>query len=127
MKKWIQLSLVGIFIVMLVSNNSFAFDFEKFARKEVLRCMHPTVDLNKAAAALIGEPKREDGGITRAKVKIDYHGWMRNNSMTVEISIRESNPKMVRVSVLNDSSGISKVGCVVQSCSYVEGWQEIPD
>jgi hypothetical protein len=111
----------------LTSGNSFAFDFEQFARLEVLRCVHPTVDFQKATVALIGKPSHEEGGITRGKVKLDYRGWLRNNSMTIEISLKAGSPRMVRVAILNDSSGTNKVDCIIQSCAYIEGWQEIPE
>lgn len=114
-------------LIGVLATNSFAFDFDRFATEEVLRCIHPTAQLNKATAVLIGEPRHEEGGITRAKVKLDYQGWMRNNSMTIEVSLKEGNPKMVRVIILNDSSGTHRVNGLIQSCSYLEGWQEIPD
>jgi hypothetical protein len=108
-------------LVLGLAPAAFAFDFADFAKNKLLVCVHPTVKADSAKTEMVGEPKKV-GDVTTAKVKVYYHGAIKKNEMTAEISVREAGgTTSVKAEVLADTTTLKSP----KRCDYTVGWQDV--
>jgi Skp family chaperone for outer membrane proteins len=121
MKK-VLLPFFVVSMLLLASATAFAaFDFLGFAQSELLGCVHPTASAEKAKVEYEKEPV-QDGDLIKARVKVFYKGWTKNNSMLADIYYLENkNVKLVHAEVLEDTASTGNVA----PCKYVNSWQEV--
>lgn len=117
MKK--TLAIVSVLAGLSLSTSAFALDYLEFAKKEIMTCAHPASEFRKAE---FDRPPVVVNGNTVARVKMFYKGFIKENSMTIEIK-HDSNkkPELIKVEVLDDtaSTGTGK-------CKYFgDAWQEL--
>jgi hypothetical protein len=91
-----------------------------FAKNDVLKCIHPTVKLDKATAE-IDKPAVTAGDVTTTRVKIFYSGWPKKNALVLEVAERAGKPTLAKVRILEDTGTGGR-----SHCKYLEGWQELP-
>jgi hypothetical protein len=118
----VLVSLLVVSLLSVLGGTAMAanFDFMGFAKGTFLNCAHPTTDVAKAKFEFDKEPAQDaaDPQITKARVKIFYEGWVKKNSMTVDIFYLETpSLKLVHCEVLEESSGTGE-----GSCKYTSGW-----
>ncbi len=111
MRKAIVILSAVIALVMCLSCAAMAddFDFLRFAKEKVLTDFHPTAKIENATTEYDKEPAEKDGGITSARVRIFYKGWIRKHDMLAEIDLR-TDAGLVKVTVLQDSNGANLTG-----------------
>ncbi|MEY3220081.1 MAG: hypothetical protein RIT27_1438 [Pseudomonadota bacterium] len=116
MKKTI--GLVSLLAGISLSTSAFAIDYLEFAKTEIMGCAHPKSEFQKAE---YDRAPTVVNGNNVARVKIFYKGFIKNNSMTVEIK-HDANkkPELIKVEVLDDTAGTG-----TQKCKYFDTWQEI--
>ena len=97
-----------------------ADDVLSFAQQELLKCIHPTVNVEKAKAE-IDKPTVTEGDTSTTRVRVFYEGMIKNNSMLVEVREKAGKPRLVQAKVLEDTgTGHSP------TCKYTKpGWQEL--
>jgi hypothetical protein len=116
-----KLSAISVLLAaMAFAGAASAMDYMEFAKSELLKCVHPTTNVDKAKFEMEREPVT-DGDVTSARVRIFYKGWVNANSMLVDIKNRQCGSiNEVRAEVLEDS-GASKAPV----CKYLDGWQDL--
>lgn len=105
---------------LVIGTSASAMDYLNFAQTELLKCVHPTTNLEKAKAEIAQEAATE-GDVETARVRVFYKGWVKSNSVLFEIKNRKCGSiNEVRAEVLEDTgSGKSPV------CKYLDGWQDL--
>jgi len=95
-------------------------DAVSFVKTELLHCIHPTVNVDKAQVE-IDKPPVTEGDTSTTRVRVFYEGVVKKNSMVVEVMEKVGKPPLVKAKVLEDTgTGHSP------SCKYTkEGWQEM--
>jgi len=95
-------------------------DAVSFVKTELLHCIHPTVNVDKAQVEIDKLPVTE-GDTSTTRVRVFYEGVVKKNSMVVEVMEKVGKPFLVKAKVLEDTgTGHSP------SCKYTkEGWQEM--
>ncbi len=91
-----------------------------FVQKELLKCIHPTISVEKAKVE-IDKPTVTEGDTSTTRVRVFYEGMVKKNTMMVEVMEKTGKPPLVKVQVLEDTgTGHSP------TCKYTkEGWQEL--
>ena len=91
-----------------------------FVQKELLKCIHPTIKVEKAKVE-IDKPTATEGDTSTTRVRVFYEGMIKNNTMLLEIAEKAGKPRLVKVQVLEDTgTGHSP------TCKYTKtGWQEL--
>ena len=91
-----------------------------FVQKELLKCIHPTIKVDKAKIE-IDKPTVTEGDTSTTRVRVFYEGMVKNNTMLVEVAEKAGKPRLVKVQVLEDTgTGHSP------TCKYTKpGWQEL--
>ena len=91
-----------------------------FVQKELLKCIHPTIKVDKAKVE-IDKPTVTEGDTSTTRVRVFYEGMVKNNTMLVEVMEKAGKPRLVKVQVLEDTgTGHSP------TCKYTKpGWQEL--
>ncbi len=117
--------VVGFIMLNLLSRQlawAADFDFLNFAKQTILPCAHPTAPIEKAKLEFAKEPK-EEGNLTKTRVKIFYEGWLKKNAMLVEIVLRKccEGALLVKVEVLEESAGTGTMQCKY----FSGGWFDI--
>ena len=124
MKKFfVALLVVSLLSVLGGTALAADFDFLGFAQNTFLNCAHPTTDAAKAKVEFDKQPAQDasDPQITTARVKIFYSGWMKKNSMTVDISYLETPTlKLVHCDILEETAGTGE-----GSCKFADGWHPV--
>lgn len=116
MKK--TLAVVSALAGFSFSTSALALDYLEFARKEILTCAHP---MSKFRKAEYDRPPSIVNGINVARVKIFYEGFVKQNSMTIEIKHNTTQkPELVTVEVLDDTAATG-----TQKCKYFGSWHEV--
>lgn len=120
MKK-LTISIVSSALLLMSSSLLAAVDYLDFAKNTLLGCAHPTADAKEAKAEYVNPPAL-NGDVTTARVRVFYKGWIKSNSMLVDIHYREAGSiKQIKAEVLEDSSSTGHSG----DCTYPKGWQDI--
>jgi len=116
MKK--TLGIVSLIAGLSFSTSAFAIDYLEFAKKEIMTCAHPKSEFERAEYDR--KPIELNGNIV-SRVKIFYKGFIKNNSMTIEIKHDAAKkPELIKVEVLDDTAGTG-----TQKCKYFDTWQEL--
>jgi hypothetical protein len=91
-----------------------------FVQKELLKCIDPTINVDKAKVE-IDKPTVTEGDTSTTRVRVFYEGMVKKNTMMVEVMEKTGKPPLVKVQVLEDTgTGHSP------TCKYTkEGWQEL--
>ena len=91
-----------------------------FVQKELLKCIHPTMKVDKAKVE-IDKPTVTEGDTSTTRVRVFYEGMVKKNTMLVEVAEKAGKPRLVKVQVLEDTgTGHSP------TCKYTKpGWQEL--
>ena len=91
-----------------------------FVQKELLKCIHPTIHVDKARVE-IDKPTVTEGDTSTTRVRVFYEGMVKKNTMVVEVMEKAGKPPLVKVQILEDTgTGHSP------TCKYTkEGWQEL--
>ncbi len=91
-----------------------------FVQKELLKCVHPTIKVDKAKVE-IDKPTVTEGDTSTTRVRVFYEGMVKKNTMVVEVMEKAGKPPLVKVQILEDTgTGHSP------TCKYTkEGWQEL--
>ena len=91
-----------------------------FVQKELLKCIHPTISVDKAKVE-IDKPTVTEGDTSTTRVRVFYEGVVKKNTMLVQVMEKTGKPPLVKVQVLEDTgTGHSP------TCKYTkEGWQEL--
>jgi len=97
-----------------------ADDAVTFVQKELLKCIHPTIKVEKAKVE-IDKPTVTEGDTSTTRVRVFYEGAVKKNTMVVEVAEKAGKPRLVKVQVLEDTgTGHSP------TCKYTKtGWQEV--
>lgn len=96
------------------------FDFLRFAKEKVLPDFHPTAKIEEASSEYDKEPASTEDGITSARVRVFYKGWIRKHEMMSQIDLRPE-AGLVKVTVLVDSNGSNLAGNkIFKENSWVE-------
>src|SRR5262249_49756565 len=77
-------------------------DAVAFVQKDLLKCIHPTVNVDKAKIE-IDKPTVNDGDMSKTRVRVFYEGTIKKNSMLVEVMEKTGKPPLVRAQVLEDT------------------------
>jgi hypothetical protein len=116
MKKTI--GVVAVLAGLSLSTSAFALDYLEFAQKEIFTCAHPKSEFRKAE---YDRPPSVVNNLNVARVKIFYKGFIKENSMTIEIKHNANQkPELVTVEVLDDTAATG-----TQKCKYFGSWHEI--
>ncbi len=116
MKK--TLAIVSAIAGLSLSTSAFALDYLEFAQKEIMTCAHPASEFRKAE---YDRPPSVVNNFNVARVKIFYKGFIKENSMTIEIKHNSTQkPELVTVEVLDDTGGTG-----TQKCKYFGSWHEV--
>ena len=91
-----------------------------FVQKELLKCIHPTIKVDKAKVE-IDKPTVTEGDTSTTRVRVFYEGMVKKNTLLVEVTEKAGKPRLVKVQVLEDTgTGHSP------TCKYTKpGWQEL--
>ena len=114
-------ALIGIAcLAMAFPPTASAAEVVSFVKTELLHCIHPTVNVDKAKIE-IDKPTINEGDTSKTRVRVFYEGTIKKNSMLVEVMEKAGTLSLVRAQVLEDTgTGHSP------SCKYLkEGWQEM--
>lgn len=111
--------LLGVICCAIALPATVSADAVSFVKTELLHCIHPTVNVDKAQVE-IDKPAVTEGDTSTTRVRVFYEGTIKKNSMLVEVMEKAGKPPLVRAKVLEDTgTGHSP------SCKYLkEGWQE---
>ncbi len=117
MRKTLLLFALVLAFAVCISGSAMAavssdFDFLRFAKEKVLPDFHPTVKLEDATAEYDKEPAEKEDGVTSARVRMFYKGWIRKHEMLSEIDLRPE-AGLIKVTVLMDSNGTNLTGSKV--------------
>jgi hypothetical protein len=116
---------LSLALLLTIPVYSYAFDYQKFAVEDTLKCSHPTVERTTAKTVMVSSPVRQ-GDKETAQVKILYSGLIKQNSMLVEYEMMtNTNPMMIHGKVLADTSSVSASNIPGRGCAYFQGWQEL--
>jgi hypothetical protein len=115
------LVLIGIAcLAMALPTVASAADAVSFVKTELLHCIHPTVNVDKAQVE-IDKPTVTEGDTSITRVRVFYEGWIKKDSMLVDVMEKAGTPPLVRAKVIEDS-GTGHA----PNCKYTEeGWQEM--
>ena len=114
------LVLIASACLALAFPSAASADALSFVKQELLHCIHPTINVNKAKIE-IDKPTVTEGDTSTTRVRVFYEGALKKNTMVVEVMEKAGKPPLVKVQVLEDTgTGHST------SCKYTkEGWQEM--
>ncbi len=91
-------------------------DYVNIAKNNVLKCVHPTVNVATATAE-IAKPTEVTGDTSKTRVTMYYSGLVKKNKMDVDILVRQSGSiRQMKITVLADSS------TGVASCAMEKNW-----
>ena len=94
-------------------------DILSFVQKELLKCIHPTINVDKAKVE-IDKPTVVEGDTSTTRVRVFYEGIVKKNTMVIEIMERAGKPPLVKTRILEDT-GTGHA----PNCKYTKaGWQE---
>ena len=95
-----------------------AIDYAAVFKKDVLKCMHPTVNVDKATVE-ISKPAEMAGEITTVRIKAFYDGLIKKNSLEADLMIRQSGSiRQIKVKPLSDT------GTGMGSCDLEKNWKD---
>ena len=87
-------------------------------RNQVIKCMHGTVNPDKATVELIKQPEKA-GDITTMRFKTYYDGLVRKNVMETELLIRQSGSiRQMKINSLSDT------GTTLTHCDMEKNWHD---
>jgi hypothetical protein len=90
-----------------------AIDYVALFKKDVIKCLHATVDPAKAQVE-ISKDAVTDGDVTTVRLKTFYDGLLKKNSMETELMVRQSGTiRQMKIKVLSDT-GTSVFGCALE-------------
>ena len=93
-----------------------------FVQKELLKCIHPTINLDKAKVE-IDKPTVTEGDTSTTRVRVFYEGMLKKNTMLVEVMEKAGKPRLVKTQILEDT-GTGHA----PNCRYTKaGWQELKE
>jgi len=107
------LMLAGL---VLAAGCATPFDFQGFTRDGLFPCLHPDTQLTETV--FVKAPYQEND-TQRARLKLYYKGWLKNHSMTVDVSQRAG---LVKAEVLDDTAVLPSL----RKRRYLVGWQPWP-
>lgn len=84
-------------------------DYAGLFKLKVLKCLHPTVNADKATYEITKGPETK-GETTTVRLKIFYDGIMKKNAMDADLMIRQAGTiRQLMVKVLSDTgSGMAR-------------------
>jgi hypothetical protein len=104
-----------------VSMPSYAADAPNYGdlfRAKALKCIHPTLNVDKATVEILKGPTTA-GEITTVRVKAYYEGWLKKNVMESDIMVRQAGSiRQMMVKVLADSGSAHK------KCDLEDNWKD---
>jgi outer membrane protein OmpA-like peptidoglycan-associated protein len=119
MRYWPWMMVAGL----LLSTPAHAFDFLDFSIKDTLRCAHPTTKLNdQQNLAEYLTPPQMEGPLETARVRVNYVGLMRNNTMVLDYQLAHASEtlKLIHAKVVEESSRTGH-----RQCDYFRQWSEL--
>ena len=92
--------------------------YDDLFRQNALKCIHPTVNIEKATVEILKGPTTA-GDVTTVRVKAYYEGWMRKNVIESDIMVRQAGSiRQMQVKVLSDT------GTPHKACELETGWKD---
>jgi hypothetical protein len=93
-------------------------DYSELFRTKGLKCVHGTVNTDKAKVE-ITRPAEAAGDITTVRVKAYYEGLIKKNVMEAELMVRQSGSiRQMKIHVLSDT------GTGLGSCALEKDWAD---
>ncbi len=93
-------------------------DYPQLFKERVLTCIHPTAHPETTTVEVVKGPTK-DGNISTTRLKVFYRGWIKSNSMDVDMLVRQvGSLRQLKVNLLSDS-GIS-----LSSCDLITHWDD---
>jgi hypothetical protein len=87
-------------------------------RTRAIKCIHPTVNPEKATVETVKEPDTK-GDTTTVRVKAFYQGLFKKDSMEANLIIRQAGSiRQIKVQVLSDTGPAHK------ECALEQNWQD---
>jgi hypothetical protein len=91
-------------------------DYAGLFRSKVIKCIHPTVNLDKTTIETL-KGAETSGDITTVRFKVYYDGLLKKNSMDVDFMVRQAGSiRQMRAKVLADS------GTTLTKCGMEANW-----
>ena len=116
-----SLSFASAAIVCLLAGSSPAADAVNYTdlfRTRAIKCIHPTVNPEKATVETVKEPETK-GDTTTVHVKAFYQGLFKKDSMEANLIIRQAGSiRQIKVQVLSDTGPAHK------ECALEQNWQD---
>lgn len=105
-------------VAVSVPASAATVDYTDLFKTKVMRCLHPTVSVDKATYELVKGPD-VTGETTTVRFKIFYDGMIRKNSMDADMMVRQAGSiRQMMVKVLADS------GPSVAKCAMTTTWTD---
>jgi len=93
-------------------------NYQDLFRSKALKCIHPTLTVDKATLETIKGPETS-GEVTTVRLKVYYEGWMKKNVMESDLLIRQAGSiRQMRVKVLSDT------GAAHKPCALESNWAD---
>ena len=93
-------------------------DLPSLIKSKVIKCLHPTVNPEKATVEVV-KPAVTEGEISTTRFKVYYDGLVKKNSMDLDIMVRSAGSiRQMKVKVLADS------GTGGGSCDLTKNWSD---
>jgi len=87
-------------------------------RTRAIKCIHPTVNPEKATVETVKEPEAK-GDTTTVRVKAFYQGLLKKDSMEADLMIRQAGSiRQMKIQVLSDTGSVHK------PCTLEQNWQD---
>jgi hypothetical protein len=116
-----SLSIASAAIVCLLAGSSPAADAVNYTdlfRTRAIKCIHPTVNPEKATVETVKEPETK-GDTTTVRVKVFYQGLFKNDFDEANLIIRQAGSiRQIKVQVLSDTGPAHK------ECAIEQNWQD---
>ena len=108
-------------VACLVTGTSLAadtIDYTDLFRTRAIKCIHPTVNPEKATVETLKGPETK-GDTTTVRFKAYYEGWLKKHSMESELMIRQAGSiRQMQIKVLDDTGPAHK------PCELETNWKD---
>jgi hypothetical protein len=118
---WIRKGAVGAVVVACMIAAPASADptrYEDLFRTVGLKCVHPTLNVDKATVEILKGPDTS-GDITTIRLKAYYEGWVHKNVLESDLIIRQAGSiRQMSIKVLSDT------GAPHKKCDLESGWKD---
>ena len=91
-------------------------DYADMVKTKVLKCLHPTVNTDKATVEVV-KPAATAGDVSTTRYKVFYEGLVKKNAMELDLMVRQAGSiRQMKANVLSDT------GTGGGSCALTKNW-----